>query len=363
MSEIGQMAVDAVRSILRDSCGDAVLTASESGQFPGALWQLLEEAGITLALAPESCGGAALPIPEAGLLIRECACFAAPVPLAETMLATWLLGAADLPTPQGPLSVGFVADAGAATITQLAGEWRVAGSIPAIPWASDVQHVVLLFDTSEGAIAALLPKEAYISRPGINLASEPRQQIDVDRHLSSEMVRTLPRRYFALGFELGAALRSAQIAGALQRALELSVDYTLERKQFGRPIAKFQAIQHYLAILASQAAAAQGAAELALSAATKSGATVVIAAAKARASEAATQGAALAHQVHGAMGLTKEYQLHRYTQRLWSWRDEFGSEFYWWERLGRLMLEQGAERYWQTVCSVDEVTHFAAQPA
>ena len=63
-----------------------------------------------------------------------------------------------------------------------------------------------------------------------------------------------------------------------------------------------------------------------------------------RVGEAAGTGAAIAHQVHGAMGFTYEHTLHHATRRLWAWREEFGNETYWAMRLGRMVAEQRRRR-------------------
>ena len=144
-------------------------------------------------------------------------------------------------------------------------------------------------------------------------------------------------------------MRSAQMAGALQSVLETSVQYARERVQFGRPIGRFQAIQQNLAVLAGQAAAATAAAEAAIEAAAQGLDSFAIAAAKIRAGEAAGIGAAIAHQVHGAIGFTQEHRLHYATRRLWSWRDEFGNEAWWARRLGGEVAAAGADRLWQGI--------------
>ena len=71
-----------------------------------------------------------------------------------------------------------------------------------------------------------------------------------------------------------------------------------------------------------------------------------VAVAKIRVGEAAGAGAAIAHQVHGAMGFTHEHRLHQFTRRLWSWRDEYGQETEWAIELGRWVAGEGAERLW-----------------
>jgi acyl-CoA dehydrogenase len=144
----------------------------------------------------------------------------------------------------------------------------------------------------------------------------------------------------------GAMVRAAQMAGALESLLEQSVRYATERKQFGRPIGNFQAIQHSLAVLAGHVAAAGIAAEQAFRAADRGEPDFEVAAAKVRAGEAAGIGAGIAHQAHGAIGFTYEHALQFSTRRLWSWRAEFGSESRWALWLGRRVAAAGADRLW-----------------
>src|SRR5262249_28851215 len=137
-----------------------------------------------------------------------------------------------------------------------------------------------------------------------------------------------------------------QMAGALQAILARSVAYAGERVAFDRPIGKFQAIQQALARLAGEAAvavAAAGSAADALHAGTADAARALPegASAQIRVGEAAAAGAAIAHQVHGAIGFSTEHALHRFTRRLWAWRDDFGSESAWAVRLGAHAVRWG----------------------
>ena len=147
-------------------------------------------------------------------------------------------------------------------------------------------------------------------------------------------------------FELGAFARSAQIAGALDAALALSVAYVNERQQFGRPLGKFQAVQQSLATFACEAAAANCAAMGAAQALDRGEAGFEIAAAKLRANRAVEIGTTVAHQVHGAIGFTEEYALHRLTKLLWAWRSEYGNDAHWSRVLGAAVTGRGAERFW-----------------
>jgi alkylation response protein AidB-like acyl-CoA dehydrogenase len=128
----------------------------------------------------------------------------------------------------------------------------------------------------------------------------------------------------------------------------------LDRVQFGRPIAKFQAVQHNRAQLAGEVAAAGAAADGASQAIANHGVgdettEAEVAIAKIRVGEAAGNGAAIAHQVHGAMGFTYEHSLHQATRRLWSWREEFGNEAHWAELLGHMVAARGADALWPFV--------------
>jgi acyl-CoA dehydrogenase len=101
-----------------------------------------------------------------------------------------------------------------------------------------------------------------------------------------------------------------------------------------------------LAEAAGQYAAATAAADLAAEAYGSDAFGFAVAVAKTRAGEAASKVAEICHQVHGAMGFTQEHPLHFATRRLWSWRDEFGNESFWQERIGRLVCERGGDALW-----------------
>jgi acyl-CoA dehydrogenase len=142
---------------------------------------------------------------------------------------------------------------------------------------------------------------------------------------------TLPR-------DLGAVVTAAQMVGALERTLEMTVAFANQRVQFGRPIGKFQAIQHQLAVMAEQVAAARMAAQIGCEAEGALPDSLRAAVAKSRASEAAAIVAPLAHAIHGAIGITAELDLQLFTRRLHQWRADFGSETHWNRVLGRAVL-------------------------
>jgi acyl-CoA dehydrogenase len=147
-------------------------------------------------------------------------------------------------------------------------------------------------------------------------------------------------------FDRMALARACQMAGAMQAALDLSVQYTRERQQFGKALSTFQAIQQQLALFAEETAATNMAAVAACRAADRGDAVFEIASAKLRANMAVSTATSVAHQVHGAMGFTSEYGLHHFTRRLWEWRSDYGNDRYWADRLGALVAANGAAGFW-----------------
>jgi acyl-CoA dehydrogenase len=145
---------------------------------------------------------------------------------------------------------------------------------------------------------------------------------------------------------LGALWRVAQMAGAMHTLLARTVDHARDRVQFGKPIGSFQAVQQQLALFAAEAAAAACAAQAAFRSAARGTAHFEIAAAKLRANLAVETATAVAHQVHGAVGFTREHDLRHFTQRLLSWRSEFGNDRHWSEALGQAVISRGVDTFW-----------------
>lgn len=158
-------------------------------------------------------------------------------------------------------------------------------------------------------------------------------------------------------FLLGAFTRSALISGALDATLAMSIEYANQRIQFGKPIGKFQVVQHALACLAEEAAAVNCAAQAAAASLDAADGEFEVAAAKFRASSAASLAHATAHQVHGAIGFTQEYSLHYWTRRLIHWSCEFGAERHWAEVLGRRVAARGGLNLWLDLTARSDRLH------
>ena len=345
MSELATLLGPTVTRLFTDLVTKELIESAEKGAWPDKLWAALEEGGLTLPLVPEASGGAGGTWSDAHVVVRAAGKHNAPVPLAETIVAGWLLAQAGLEVPLGPLTLAPVRAGERLTLARAGGAWQLSGTVSGVPWGGAAPHAVVVAEGEGSPMVALVRQGAGRVTADRNLAREPRDTLAFE---GAPVVAVAPAGAVAADDVLvhGAMIRAAQMAGALESLLEQSVRYATERRQFGRPIGSFQAIQHNLAIVAGHVAAAGIAAENAFRAADRKHPAVEAAVAKIRAGEAAGVSAGLAHQAHGAIGFTYEHSLHFSTRRLWSWRAEFGSESRWAMRLGLEAAARGADRLW-----------------
>jgi acyl-CoA dehydrogenase len=343
------LVAETARRIFGDLCDPQALNRAVDDAWVAPAWSALEEAGLPLAWVPEALGGSGAGLADGFAVLREAGRAAVPLPVAETLLAGWLLSQAGIPSPGGPMSCAPTRE-GDRVI--LAGNGTLSGRLRAVPLAKGAVHLAVLAEREGGGVAvALVESAAARIADGRSLAG------DALNSVSFESARPVAARDAPPGLDaealllMGAAARAMQMAGALEAILDPSVAYANERVAFGRPIAKFQAVQHNLARLAGEVAAAiaaAGSAADAIATATRfdEGVLLEAASAKIRVGEAAGEGAAIAHQVLGAIGFTREHVLHRFTRRLWAWRDDFGNESVWAVKLGNLVAAKGADALW-----------------
>ena len=340
--------VDTATRIFADHCEPQTINAAEEGHWPEELWAALEESGLTLAWVPDHLGGAGADMADGFAVLRVAGRFTAPVPLAETLMAGWLLAQAGISAPPGPMTIAPVHEDGN---IRLGADGKLQGRARHIPFARAATHIAALVNKNGAPVVALVASGGLGIRQGTSLAGEPQDTVSFDG-VTPIATGAAPAGLDPVALaRFGAAMRTQQMAGALEHILDQSVQWSLDRVQFGRPIAKFQAVQHNLATLAGEVAAAGAAADGAAETIAAEGpaserALLDVAAAKVRVGEAASSGAAIAHQVHGAMGFTYEHSLHHSTRRLWAWREEFGNETLWATRLGQIVAAQGADALW-----------------
>lgn len=318
--------------------------------WDAGLWTQLEDLGITSIGTPEvgTEGGGSLV--EAAVVVRVAAEFATSIPIGETLIAATLLGIRDV-RPSGAWSVA-VSENDQPRIEATVGGYKINGAIRRVPWVRSGMNLAISADLEgEGTLVSTSADRADLVNDAENLAGE--RHVDVvfnGAPLSSDEIVGPMDSVLVSG--VGAVTRAIQIAGALEGVLKMSVRYASEREQFGRPIARFQAVQQMIAELAEEASIARAASEAAVAEVANGlshDALMPIAAAKTRAGMAATVGARLAHQVHGAIGFTQEHSLHRLTRRLWSWRDEYGSDSYWASIIGKRVGSAGSGQLWASL--------------
>jgi acyl-CoA dehydrogenase len=353
LAESENIVAETAEKIFSDLADAQTINSDKKGTWKAPLWQALTEAGLPLAWVPEDCGGSGASLAEGFSVLGAAGRFAIAVPLAETMLAGWLLAQAKIASPEGAMTV---VPASPKDRIALNADGTLSGRARGVPFAKDARHIAVLAYGAGGLSIALVDTAKCRIEAGLNLANDGNDTVTL-ANVAPVTIKPAPK-----GFEqtqlmlMGGVARSLQIAGSLESMLEVSVRYSNERVAFEKKISKFQAVQHNLAKLAGESAAALAAATSAadaIASSTSFNDEVFLEAvsAKIRCSEAAEKGAAIAHQVHGAIGFTIEHILHRYTLRALAWRDDFGSESYWAVELGKLVTARGADELWPLVAS------------
>jgi acyl-CoA dehydrogenase len=350
------MIEESAARLFAENSGKALLERFEGGQWPGQLWSLVVDHGFNLALASEDGGGIAATWSEAYPILRGLGYWQVPLPLAETMVASLLLSQAGVPIPEGPIALIDEEQARGLTFQR---EGGLNGKALKVPWGRYCSWAVA--SLPEGLVLVDLAVNQRAPGSGIvsvvkrsNAALEP---VDELGFANAVPVRVFDHPWTGLKQPLllfGALCRSVMMVGAMEWLLEQSVQYAKDRVQFGKPIGRNQAIQQALALMAGEVACARMAAQIACADAL--GATegaegdrhtfFSVAVAKVRTGEAASRCASIAHQVHGAIGFTYEHALNFATRRLWAWREAYGADALWAQRLGEAAIAGGEEAFW-----------------
>lgn len=344
MSETGRLIADLIEGLLADAVDGDMLARAEEGAVPADLWSALEANGLAAMLAegPE----AEIGWRDAFIVVAAAGRHSLPLPLAESIGGTALLAMTGLDVPEGPVTIAPWSPDNRLALHRKADGWRADGVVARVPWGRFARHVVVdAAHEGERRIARIdLTRGRF--EPGVNLVGEPRDVL-VFQDAAADIAEC-PPVFGDHAVELvGAMSRAAQMAGAIDAILRQSIAYAGERRQFGKPIGAFQAVQHMLAQCAEESAAATMAAEQAfLALDTDRDALFAIATAKLRAGEAAGRATAIAHEVHGAMGFAREHPLHHATRRLMAWRAEFGAEAVWARRLAAMVIPGGGGGLW-----------------
>lgn len=339
MNETAQLIHDAAHRLFEQHVTPELLLRAEQGEWSARLWEAVEEAGFLDALADED----ATPVERAAntiALLKAAARHLVPLPLGETIMARALLASRKVKVPLGPLSLGILDG----HTHQHGDHAHLKGTAARVAYARNTTG--LLLGTMDGTECVLIATRRGKLKDSTNMAGEPRDDVSFTDTAGTTVSGINGRDLFLAG----AALRAVAMSGALERILMQTVEYARTRVQFGKPIAAFQAIQQQLAVLAGHTAASSMAAEAALTSLSDlTRRDIDVAVAKVRAGEAVGPATSIAHQVHGAIGITREHSLHFATRRLWSWRAEFGAETLWAGQLGRSAASNGGDGFWPSI--------------
>ena len=303
------------------------------------LWGRLESLDLTRLTASPERGGSGGSWVDAAALLGLAAAAAAPVPIAEhDLLGGWLLEAAGLPD-DGRLRTVCRPDPSGVALN--------------VTWARDVDVLVALWeDRDEWRVSAIEVDHVAIDEER-NLAGEPSDTVEFD--LADLEAGVLVADEIGEQFHYrGALARCAQVVGAMERIVEVVLTHTNHRVQFGRPIARFQAVQHLVSDIAAETALARAATDAAVARAAASdwadpGMLFAVGVAKSCVGHAASVVVRNAHQVLGAIGTTLEHELHTLTTPILVRRSEYGSLHDWDETLTALASSAGHDRLWRLI--------------
>lgn len=337
---------ETVTRLFDQEIGEDVVRASRRGELRKDAWQAVNDLGLPLALVSEDQGGFGLDASDALEVVRIAGSHGSPLPIAETMMANRILSEARLPISEGVAT--FCSLDPDSELKPAETGWRARAQLVYVPWA---RHASTFVVASRDRIFRLEAGQVSIAEGASPACGLPRDVLIIDAVVPTEGAAEISSDGIEKLLVAGALIRSLEMAGALARILDMTITYAGERIQFGRPLGQFQAVQQQMSLMAGQVAAANAAASLAASMFGR-GDWTSVAIAKARIGEAAGVVAAIAHQVHGAIGYTEEHKLHLLTKALWAWRDEYGTDLHWQRRLGEVALRSDAENFWPLVTSV-----------
>ncbi|WP_242456187.1 acyl-CoA dehydrogenase family protein [Mycolicibacterium sp. P1-18] len=324
---------------------DAVLGAHRHTRTPAGafdhdedLWRRLDELGLVRLTGPESKGGSGAGWLEAAALLTAAVRHGVRIPVAEhDLLACWLLDANDMAYDDAVRTVAVLDQDGTAT---------------AVPWARSAQRIVVVWRVDGGYRLTDAPIGSVVISARTNPIGEPRDSVTADVSLldgvpvSDQLVDQLVRK--------AALIRAIQVCAALDSIVESSIEHAGTRVQFGRTLSKFQTMQNLISDSAAEAALARSATEAALTAAVAdSWATdrldFMIAVARSCAGHAATVVVRNGHQIHGAIGTTREHQLHEFTRAALAWRSDYGSVDHWDAVITDAALAAGGRGLWSLI--------------
>jgi acyl-CoA dehydrogenase len=332
MSEFARELTDLIRN-LAEEAGDKV------DDYTGSVWAQVRELGLAGIGRPEEQGGSGGSLADLMVVIRELARAGVSTPIVEASTAAYAVG--------GAPREGFE------TIVVMP-DWDVlsnaiTASFAQVPFADKASGLVIV--TASSVVTVPLAGESVTVEPGHDVAGLPYGCVRLD----NASVAHTPRGPAAPAvIDRLALARSAELLGTAWGAYELTRTYVTEREQFGAPLIKISAVSTTLAQMAVRIRFAQSALDRATTACADANTPALrrfgaVAAARISAATTASLVARTSHQLHGAVGITAEYGLHRHTSKLWALRDADESQLAYCRRLGARVRSEGEIELWESI--------------
>ncbi|MFJ8262188.1 acyl-CoA dehydrogenase family protein [Rummeliibacillus sp. NPDC094406] len=351
MSEIKDMLIDVVEKIFKDHVQKETVDLVEEGKWAENVWSILNDNGMLGVTISEDAGGADGDLEDLLNIYRLVGKYAVPIPFVEYTFANYLLELVKLPITER--KVTYTVNTNEKLV--FTGDQTVRGTLTNVPWARHADELVAIAKAEEGDYLVKVAIEDTFLEQNINLSCEPRDTIIL------ENVKVLHKSVVALTSEqlqtimhVETAAKVALMAGTIEKINDLTVQYTKEREQFGRPIHRFQLVQEHLALLAGETVIIRSAVDNMIAALVENRHQNEVILTRIRIDEATKTVSTSAHQVHGAIGVTHEHNLHQYTRRLWSYRDEGVTQSEWSEILANELL-QSDESLWESLTIANKV--------
>ena len=333
MSEMKELILDVVEKMFKDHVEKETVDLLEEGKWASELWSILQNNEMLNVAVADQHGGADGDVDDLFSLYRLIGKYAVPVPFVEHTLANYLLEFVGL-TPSMKNNTVIMDELQALDVK----ETLVSGSLNNVPWARHVEELVTLAKSENELYVVKLSLINSSIVPQTNLAAEPRDHVTVKEQPIIEQVLIKEDQLIKMK-KLITAANVATMSGAIEKAYRLTIRYSKEREQFGRPIHRFQLVQQHIALLAGEAALTEASFDNMLKALAEDRENNEVAFARLRIDESSKLVATSAHQVHAAIGVTHEHSLHHYTRRLWAWRDEGDTALYWKQELSKKLLQ------------------------
>ncbi len=331
LSETQRMLQDSIRSYLRNEVPfHRIRDLETNGGWDHDLWNYLQSAGFLALPFPESLGGAAGDdgaLTDLAVLLEELTRRAVVIPFLETMASAIAIQRHGDVAVAAEIANGVINGTMtlAPAILEASDSYedvqvrvengRVSGTKRSVDYAQSVSHhLVAARDGSEVGLYLVDANAPEVTmRPLKNMGRTPQAHVT---YAGAAARKAGGKDAYDFLILLGRALASIECLGNAQQALDATVEYVSMRVQFGRPIGTFQAVQHHTANMATMVLSTRFLAYEALWKIDRGvGTSREVAAAKAWASKTATEVPMMAHQLHGGIGFTEEYDLHFFSRR------------------------------------------------